>query len=275
MEEHRLVSVSPKHRVRLAGEYAVLLDKPQKRDFVVRTIEKRQANGLPLMTAEIVIAGVETRSLHPLSEKYPLHFRKTYFAARLRGDPAHEFESAAQASGLLGLPPPIGYTHESFRSCLVPGVPYARLSPFGADPESRNLHVAHELPLGTAAGLWRFLEQGFSALETLHEAGLAHGDAELSNFLACPTPLGLVLVDFESAVKREALDAAAWTERRADDLAPLLREALFLQCSIGLQEGALAQRAWDEAPRVLKEPERFRRAIEEHPDLGVSGSTSP
>ena len=68
------------------------MEKPPRQDFVVRTWARREANGLPLMAAELVIAGAETRQAHPGAETYPLHFRKTYFPARLHGDPQVEFE---------------------------------------------------------------------------------------------------------------------------------------------------------------------------------------
>ncbi|HEX4477567.1 MAG TPA: hypothetical protein VH142_20900 [Polyangiaceae bacterium] len=270
MDDHRLVEVSPKHRIRLASEYAVLLEKPPKRDFVVRTVERREANGLPLMAAEITIAGKETRERYPLAVTYPLHFRKTYFAARLHGDPRLEYESSEKAGSVLGYPAPIGYAAQEFRSCLVPGVPYPRISPFGKDPEDRNLYAARELAIPAAAGLWRLVEQAFQALVTLHDAGLAHGDAELSNFIVCPSPLEPVLVDFETAVARSTLNDADWAERRRLDLAPLLKEALFLQCALGPQPGALAKHSIDEAAKLLKAPERFLRAIDQQQDFDAS-----
>ena len=57
MSADPLIAVSPRHGVRLAEELQGIVKKPQKRDFVVRTLVKRMANGLPLMSAEIVIAG--------------------------------------------------------------------------------------------------------------------------------------------------------------------------------------------------------------------------
>ena len=152
MSDDWLLAVSPKHGVRLARELVGLIERPQQSDYVVRTIARREANGLPLMSAEIVIAGRETRDMHPLAVTYPLHFRKTYFAARLRGDTAREFANNARASAILGLPPPIGFGVDVFRGCLAPGRPYPRLSPFGVDPEEGNLRIAAKVPLATAAG---------------------------------------------------------------------------------------------------------------------------
>ncbi len=268
MDDDRLVAVSPQHSVRLAREYLVLIERPPQNDYVVRTIARREANGMPLMTAEIVLAGWETRENHPLAATYPLHFRKTYSVARLNGDTAKEFENQTLASRILGLPPPIGYSPRVFRSCLVPGRPYERLTPFGVEPEESNLRLAQKLPLAAAAGLWGFAEDALRDLSTLHDAGLAHGDVQLHNLVVCPSPLDLVLVDFEAAVHKEALSEEAWQSQRSEDVTPLLREAIFLQCALGRQAGILADRSVAEIGRLFRSPDTFRRAIEAHVDPG-------
>jgi hypothetical protein len=266
MDDDRLVAVSPQHSVRLAREYLVLIERPPQNDYVVRTIARREANGLPLMSAEIVVAGRETRDNHPLAVTYPLHFRKTYSLARLQGDTAKEFENQTRASQILGLAPPIGYAPRVFRSCLVPGRPYQRLSPFGVDPEESNLRIAQKLGLAAAAGLWAFAEDAMKDLSILHGAGLAHGDVQLHNLVVCPSPLDLVLVDFEAAVYQQALSESAWQARCVEDLTPLLREAVFLQCALGRQQGSLADRSVQDLDRLFRSPDRFRRAIESHID---------
>jgi hypothetical protein len=266
MDDERLIAVSPQHSVRLARELVGLVERPQQNDYVVRTIARHEANGLPLMSAEIVVAGRETRERHPLSVTYPLHFRKTYFAARLQGDPAKEFASTSLASDILNLPPPIGFAAQVFRSCLAPGRPYQRLSPFGVEPEESNIRLAEKVSLAAAAGLWAFAEGALNQLSALHDAGLAHGDAELHNVVVCPTPLGVVLVDFEAAVKRDEVDAAAWQARRDADVTPLLREAIYLQCALGRQQGPLADASWSALDRLVRSPDRFRREIANRPD---------
>lgn len=266
MDEQRWIDVTPRHRVRLASEYLLLIDRAPQRDFIVHTIEKREANGLPLMIAEIVIASAQARSQYPLAAQYPLHFRKTYFAARLRGDPRIEFERSREASELIGVPPPIGHTEHEFRSCLVPGTPYRRLSPFQADAEDGNLRRAADLPLPAAAGLWRLAEEARRQLDALHAGGLAHGDAELQNFIVSPAPLEVVLIDFEASVRREDLDATAWEARCAADHEPLLKEAVFLQAALGRQPGPLGDASWEAAPALFRDGARLRRAIER---LGV------
>jgi hypothetical protein len=270
MEDHRWIAVSPRHRVRLASEYLLLIDRAPHRDFVVHTLEKREANGLPLMSAEIVIASAKTREQFPLAATYPLHFRKTYFAGRLHGDPGVEFDNSTRAGAVIDLPPPIGYTSNSFRSCLIPGSPYRRLTPFIVEPEDRNLRCATELPLAAAAGLWRLAEDAYRQLAALHAGGVAHGDLELQNMIVCPAPLEVVLIDFEAAVLRDAVDDAAWTARCDADRVPLLREAIFLQAALGRQQGAYADDAWNAAPKLFRDAERYHHAIEQSGNLAAT-----
>ncbi|HXJ19182.1 MAG TPA: hypothetical protein VMT03_03040 [Polyangia bacterium] len=267
MDEAWAIAVSPRHAVLLAAELFPLVEKPPKQDFVVRTRARREANGLPLMTAELVIAGAETRRALPAAETYPLHFRKTYFPGRLYGDPQQEYERLLRASELCSTPPPIGYTADVLRSCLVPGQSYARLTPFGGEPPENNIAKAQKLALATAAGLWRLAEETLGQLLLLHQGGLAHGDAELHNIIVCTSPLEPILIDFESAAQRETMENAAWDARCALDLLPLLREAVYLQCALGRQPSQLGQLAWDRMPQLFKSPDRFRRAIDERAEV--------
>jgi aminoglycoside phosphotransferase (APT) family kinase protein len=129
------------------------------------------------------------------------------------------------------------------------------------------LRCAQSLQLTAAAGLWRLLEEGRRLLEQLHAGGLAHGDTELQNFIVCPAPLEVVLVDFETAVLRESVDDAAWKKRCELDHAPLLREAVFLQAALGRQQGALADESWAAAPELFRDGARLQRKIEQLGDL--------
>lgn len=261
MSDEQLVAVSPRHSVYLASELCALLNKPPRQDFVVRTLAKRSAGSLPLMTAEMVIASVETREHFPLARTYPLHFRKTYFPGRMHGDPKDEFDALTDAASVLGLPPPIGHTPRTFRTCLLPGTPYSRLSPYGASPVESNIWKARDVHLATAAGLWHFAEAAFQQLTQLHAAGIAHGDAELHNFIVCPSPLEILPIDFESAMRQSKLADVDWQRRCELDLEPLLREAIYIQCTLGRQSSPLAELAWASADRLFADPERFREAI--------------
>jgi hypothetical protein len=261
-DDVKLVTVSPRHSVLLASELFALVERAPSRDFVVRTLARHEANGMPLMAAELVIAGAGTRQAHPAAAEYPLHVRKTYFPGRLHGDPRAEFDCQLLASRLCPLPPPIGHDPDVFRSCLIPGQPYARLTPFGADPPESNIATAQRQPLATAAGLWRLAEELLAQLAALHQGGLCHGDAELHNCIVCPAPLGALLIDFESAVRREAVEEAAWSARCQQDLGPLLREAIYLQCALGGQPGALGELSRAQLPGLFQRPDPFQRAIE-------------
>jgi hypothetical protein len=261
-EDGELIAVSPRHAVRLAEELLALVHRAPARDFVVKTIAKRQANGLPLMQADIVIAGQETRQRFPAAAQYPMHFRKTYFPARLHGDPKDEFDRQTEASKILGIPAPIGFEAEVFRACLLPGTPFDRLSPLGVEPEERAIAHARELPLATAAGLLRLAEEAFASLVALHEKGLAHGDAQLHNFMVCPSPLEILLVDFEASVLQTTATAEAWQKVTADDFTPLLRECGLLQCCLGLQPGPLADMAMKNLATIFAHPDHVRREID-------------
>ena len=262
MDETRAIAVSPRHTVLLAIELFPLIEKAPRQDFVVRTRARREANGLPLMTAELIIAGEETRRAHAAARTYPFHFRKTYFPGRLHGDPRVEYEQHLLASQLCGTPPPIGYGPNVFRSCLIPGQSYARLTPFGGEPPENNIAKAQKLPLATAAGLWRLAEEMLAQHLMLQNGGLAHGDAELHNFIVCPAPLEPILIDFEAAVRRDVIGEAAWSLRCKLDLDPLLREAISLQCALGRQPSRLGQLSLDNAAELFRSADRFERAIE-------------
>jgi hypothetical protein len=124
LAEHHVVQVSPHHSVTVDDDYFSMIRRAPEQDFVVRTLARAMAGDAPLMIGELVIAGRATRDRHPLAATYPLHFRKTYFPGRLRGDPRTEFERHTRASEVLGIPPPIGHAGRTFRSCLLPGRPF-------------------------------------------------------------------------------------------------------------------------------------------------------
>lgn len=264
----QLIQVSPRHAVRVGPEYAVWIKRAPRQDFVVRTIMKREANGMPLVSADIVIAGEETRASYPLAQRYPLHFRKTYYPGRLHGDPRQERDRQNEAAEVLGIPPAIGATHQTFRSCFLPGTPYSRLSPFGAEPEEANLPLAQKLELAKAAGLWRLLGEAFDALCKLQAHDLSHGDLELHNLIVCGSPLECILIDFEATARKDELDAAEFEKRCRADFLPMLKEAMLLQCALGPQPGPLAEMARARAGELFKRPERFLSEIGEQERLG-------
>jgi hypothetical protein len=258
---HR-VRVSPRHSVTVDDDYLSMVRRAPLEDFVIRTLARTMADDTPLMLGELVIAGRATRERHPLAAEYPLHFRRTYYPGRLRGDTGVELERHARASEVLGIPAPIGRAGGVYRTCLLPGRPFDRLMPFGTEPEDSNIRHAEAMGLATAAGLWLLAEKIWAALTALHRAGMTHGDAELHNFIVCYAPLEVVPIDFEMAVLREDVDDDEWQRRCGADLAPLLKIAVFLQCALGAQEGDLAERSLGQIDRLLARGEPFRRAVD-------------
>jgi hypothetical protein len=267
LDDDPLIRLSPRHYVRLAPEIVAVIDRPQRSDVVIRTIRRKEANGLPLMAGEIVVAGRETRRAFPLAETYPIHFKKTYFPGRLHGDPGIELARHQEASEIIDIPPPIGCDERSFRACLLPGRPLDALSPFHGEPEDIRLRQARELSLDAAAGQWRLTETAFETMQRLHERGLVHGDAVLQNFIVCPSPLEILPIDFEAARRRDELDELSWQRSVQSDLDPLLLHAVFLLCTLGVQPSPLAEAALARMDRLLRSPERFRHEIERRSEL--------
>jgi hypothetical protein len=157
---------------------------------------------------------------------------------------------------------------DTFRACMIPGQPLTTLLPFQSEPEERNLHHAQELSLAAAAGLWKLAEHAYSEMAALHQGGLAHGDAELHNFVVCPSPLAVLLVDFEAAQRQAGMQADAWLARCQSDLDPLLRLAVLFQCRLGAQPAELAERAAARAGAFFRDAARFARAIERRSEVG-------
>jgi hypothetical protein len=262
LDQGHMVEVSPRHSVTVDGDYFALIERAPQQDFVVRTLARTMVGGTPLMVGELVIAGQATRERYPLAAAYALHFRKTYYPGRLRGNTEVEFERHTRASEALGMPPPIGHAGTTFRSCLFPGRPFARIMPFGTEPEGSNIKHAESLPLASAAGLWLLAERVFVTLTTLHRAGLTHGDAELHNFIVCYAPVDVLPIDFEMSVLRDAVSEEDWKRHCTEELDPLFKVAVFLQCALGVQQGDLAELSLGRMESLFRTSEPFRRAIE-------------
>jgi hypothetical protein len=248
--------------VTVSEDYFSMVQRAPAEDFVLRTLAKTMAGDTPLMTGDLVIAGRGTRERHPMAATFPLHFRKTYYPGRLRGDPQIEFERQTLASEVLGIPAPIGYAGATFRSCLLPGRPFDRVMPFGTEPEDSNIKHADTLTPACAAGLWLLAERIRVALTTLHGAGLTHGDAQLHNFIVCYAPLDVLPIDFDMAVLRASQGDEQWQRRCAEDLEPLLKIAIFLQCALGAQPGDLGELSLARIDTLFTRSEPFRKAIE-------------
>jgi len=259
----RPIQVSPRHHVALSDDYLPMIDKAPREDFVVRTLARRKAGEMTLMMGELVIAGAGTRDKYELARVYPLHFRKVYYPGKMHGDPQTEFELHEKASTLVAVPPPIGCTPNSFRSCFLPGTPLNKLSGLGTEPDESNIAIGQELSLATAAGLWKLADEMFLLLTRMQEGGLTHGDAHLHNFIVCPSPLEVVPIDFEIGVLKESVSAEVWEQRCDADRQHLLKLAIYLQCALGRQRGRLADQAMSRLEHLVRPADTFQNVIAE------------
>lgn len=259
----RPIQVSPRHYVALAEDYLPMIDKAPRDDFVVRNLARRKAGEMTLMMGDLVIAGAATRDRYELARAYPLHFRKTYYPGKMHGDPQTELELHQRASELVAVPPPIGATPNSFRSCFLPGTPLDRLARLGMEPEESNIALARELSLAQAAGVWRLAEEALGLLGRMQQGGLTHGDAHLHNFIVCPSPLEVLPIDFEIGVLKDAVSPDDWEQRCQADRQHLLKLAIYLQSALGRQRGALANESMAAIARLVHPTEPFQGAIEE------------
>lgn len=259
------IAVTPQHEIDLTEAWADLVTRPPDHDLVVRTLARREVNGQPLVTAELVVAGNDTREAYPRAREFPVHFRKSYYPICFFQNPANEFRNQEEASRIegIGVAPPIGSTRTTFRACFVPGVALDRVSPFGLEPEERNIEVARDSDLLVLVGLWGLLEDLERRITALHAAGIAHGDLELHNVIVTRAPAGTELIDFENAVRCGEVDEAKWLEVCEADFREVLRLAVFVQCGLGAQSGSLADRvaAALEAGGLMQSPGRFVREI--------------
>jgi hypothetical protein len=259
----RRIQVSPRHHVALAEDYLRMIDVAPREDFVVRNLARRRAGEMTLMMGDLVIAGAATRDQYELARTYPLHFRKAYYPGKLHGDPQTELEMHQRASALIELPLPIGCTPNSFRSCFLPGTSLDRLSTLGTEPDESNIGLARELSLATAAGLWRLAEEAYGLLLRLQQGGLTHGDAHLHNFIVCPSPLQVLPIDFEIGVLKDDVSPEVWEQRCQADRQHVLKLAIYLQCALGQQRGALASESMAAIERLVRPAEAFQGMIAE------------
>ncbi len=263
------VALSPHHHAQLIPELAYLVDSPPDHDVVIRTLARKQSNGLPLIQGDLVIAGKDTLAAYPPARLYPVHFRKTYYPTAFHPPATEEFAKHERIAGLIDVAPPIGATRNSFRSCFIPGVPLSRMSPFGVEPVEQNLPVAARTEPGQLIGLWHLLDLVHGQIATLHRHGVAHGDLFLHNVIVSRSPINTCLIDFEQAVERDAACSDEdWEKREASDLEEIFRHALWVQTGLGAQPGPLGERSRESAAALLGSvAERCLQSIDDHSTL--------
>ena len=259
------VALSPLHRIEIADAVHYLIDRPQENDFPLHTIMRKSApDGRELLRAELVLAGRKTREEHNETWTTPIHFLKTYHPLSFHPDPALEFENARIAAEILGTPPPLGHGTHTLRLPFFPGKSLSRFSPFtDIEPAERCLGIARETPPATLIGLWRLAEAAFQQVERLHARRFLHGDMELHNIVVCTAPIGVFLIDFESATPAFTGPDDLWEKKRLADLKCLLELAVYLQAGLGHQRGPLAEAALAAIPQLFRSPDTFRARLEQ------------
>jgi len=258
------VSLSPLHTIELAEGLSHLLVKPPEKDFPLYSISRKTApDGRELVHSELVIAGKRTRAANPLADRYPVHFLKSYHPWSFHGNPRIEFENNQAAAQILGTPEPIGFDNNSFRAPFIPGKPLSKLSPFtNIEPPHRCLGIAQETEPAALIGLWRLLEEVFEQIEKLHSERFCHGDLELHNIVVCSAPIQTFLVDFEGSERAFSGPDKTWGQRRSSDLFEVLRLAVYLQCGLGRQQGALAWKSLEDLPKLFEDASTFSARLE-------------
>jgi len=258
------VSLSPLHTIELAEGLSHLLAKPPEKDFPLYSISRKTTpDGRELVHSELIIAGKRTRATYPLADQYPVHFLKSYHPWSFHGNPRIEFENNRAAAQILGTPEPIGFDNNSFRAPFMPGKPLSKISPFtNIEPPHRCLGIAQETEPAALIGLWRLVEEVFERIEELHSKRFCHGDLELHNIVVCTGPIRTFLVDFESSEQAFSGPEKNWEQRRSSDLFELLRLAVYLQCGLGSQQGALARKSLEDLPKLFEDVSTFSARLE-------------
>ena len=260
-----MIELSPYHHIELTPAWEELKENPPDRDQVIRTVSKKLVNDQPLIQGDLVFAGLDTRAKFPLAEKYPVHFRKTYYPGAFHKPPQREYDHHMRISEIIDVPPPIGATKDTFRSCMIPGTPLNRLSPFGVEPLDRNIAIAEESELQSLMGLWGLFESVYQQVTSLHEAGLAHGDLFLHNVIVSPSPIGAFLIDFELAIDQEDVSEEKWKEACDADCEELFQSAVYVQCGLGKQVGPLAENSLSRLEDLFgNSASRFAKSVDRH-----------
>lgn len=252
--ENASIPLSAFHSIEVAEGLRYLLTQPRDKDFSLRSIARKEGpDGRELVQMQLVIAGRQTRAAHPLAERYPIHFVKSYHPWSFHGDPKVEFENHQTAAAILGAPEPIGYDANTIRSSFLPGKPLSRLSPFtNVEPQERCLGIAQQTDPAILIALWKLAEEAYLQVQKLHDKNFFHRDLELHNLIVCTAPIHVFLIDFESAERDFKGSPEERGELRINDLAELFRLAIYVQSGLGQQEGPLAEASLAALPKLFR-----------------------
>jgi hypothetical protein len=227
----------------------------------------------PAVSGVVVVAGKNTRDLHPVTRLEPLHFVKVYHPGT-KGEVAREWERTKVVAASMKppfFPRPLGYETDVrapfapesmkmldigwadkldiYRSKVVPGKTLAAVSPLGTGHylgANTKLDVANKWSKSDLQRLWLTLEDTHKLLQKHHRSGVSHGDSHRHNLMLVETGTKWepVFVDYEAAKFKTQMLPQAWKLRCEDDFDDLLREAMWLQkTKLGPQVGDLANHA--------------------------------
>lgn len=258
-----VVALSPYHSIELAEALWPILEKPARKDYVIRTISVKKVQGMPLIQGDLVIAGLDALDQFPQASRYPVHFRKTHFPMCLHADPEHEFRNLLRASQIIQTPPPIGADKRTFRSCFIPGKPLSKITPFKVDPPQNNVAIGERTDTATLIGLWHLLSLAHDQVEALHRNGLSHNDLFLHNAIVSLAPIGVFLIDFEKATERapDEVESNGHNPLQSNDFDEIFRQAIYLQCVLGAQHDPLGNASRDAIDSLFDKPDFFRKRI--------------
>lgn len=216
-----------------------LFQQPPQDDVLLQTIYET-----PFVRGDIVLAGKKTRAAHPMTQYYPVHFRKTYLEkmAGWESPTSHEEKQTMmvwghfEEEGCPGrVPRPLGCEPDTFRSELIQAKTVGALSPVHNcnDPQelARQITEARKHP-SDLRKLWAGLEAVRDAMAMLHSGGMLHKDAHRENLMIAydgqGNPSGH-LIDFETSEEDPRFATPEWARATYEDCKLLIEEATLVR----------------------------------------------
>jgi serine/threonine protein kinase len=216
-----------------------LIENPPEEDTKLQNIYKT-----PFVSGDIVLAGSETRKIHPLTHLNPIHFKKSYLQKLSRWETTATHEAIIsqhiwdhfQQLGTSGYPTPLplGATSYTYRSQLLPAKTLGSLSPISLPlcPNNtlRQILAAKQYP-EQFLPLWKKLEELNALIDLFHQGGFLHHDLHRENLMVEEENKTHHLIDFETSEEDERFHTAEWAAATLEDKKLFIQEAsLILLC---------------------------------------------
>jgi hypothetical protein len=244
----KLIDKVPPLETRLRTPLEELLKNPPEEDTSLIVIYDTG-----LVRGEIVAAGKKTLRQFPLTQKQPIHFRKTLMgAAHADGERTkEELEKSLKLwaqldeEGGARIPMPLGAHGSTFRSELIMGKALLTLTPIhweeSLEPKQKDSFLK-ELRAVTQPKTpnekndikthWKRLESIHQTTEQLHKLGWLHLDCHRQNMLVENGTNQGFLIDFETSEPSEKFagpnatpaEREAWEKAKNSDLYYLIVE---------------------------------------------------